>query len=167
MADHAGHDTHHVNYLLVFIVLCVFTAMSVVFDTFRPSSQALLAVLVLAVAVAKALCVMAFFMHLKFERNWKYVLLAPTIILAIGIPLALLPDVGVHYYAVSAPQEQELRTAIRELVKHEFDHSAEPLTDEQIRVKLKEQISFDVSAATVKQYREALGIESAELRKAE
>ena len=55
-------------------------------------------------AVAKALCVMAFFMHLKFEGRWKFVLLSPTIILAIGIPLALLPDVGLHYYSVDIPQ---------------------------------------------------------------
>ncbi len=47
---------------------------------------------------------MLFFMHLKFERNWKYVFLFPTTILAIGLPLALLPDIGVHYYEVDVPQ---------------------------------------------------------------
>jgi cytochrome c oxidase subunit 4 len=47
---------------------------------------------------------MLFFMHLLFERAWKYVLLAPTIILAIGIPLALLPDIGLHYYTEDVPQ---------------------------------------------------------------
>jgi|GEM_PF-887940 len=165
MAEHAGHDTHRVNYLAVFIALCVFTAMSVVFDTFRPDSKAVLAVLVLAVAVAKALCVMAFFMHLKFERNWKYVLLAPTTILAIGIPLALLPDVGVHYYAVAAPQEQELRTAVRKVVNDE--NKAEPLSDETIRKQLKARYSFDVSVATVARYRDALNIPPQEQRKVE
>jgi cytochrome c oxidase subunit 4 len=165
MADHAAHDTHHVNYLAVFVALCVFTAMSVIFDWVRPQSRALLAVLVLAVAMAKALCVMAFFMHLKFERNWKYVLLAPTICLALGIPLALLPDVGVHYYAVSAPQEQELRTAVRKVVSDE--NKAEPLTDEKIRKILKDDYSYDISLATVARYREALGIGPAEQRKAE
>ena len=111
MTEHAPvaghHHGQHVNYLAVFIALCVFTAISVVTDVIHIPSRAVLAVIVLAVAVAKALCVMAFFMHLKFERNWKYVLLAPTIILAMGIPLALLPDVGIHYYTVSAPQELE------------------------------------------------------------
>ena len=51
-------------------------------------------VLVLSVATAKALFVMMYFMHLKFEGRWKYVLLSPTVILAIGLPLALLPDIG-------------------------------------------------------------------------
>jgi len=55
-------------------------------------------------------------MHLKFERAWKYVLLAPTTILALGLPLALMPDVGEHYYKQEVPQmddfaEHEARTA--------------------------------------------------------
>ena len=101
-----SHDDHgsHVNYLYVFFALCVFTGLSVLSDVFRPSSQAALIVIVLAIASAKATCVLLFFMHLKFEGNWKFVLLAPTTILAIGLPLALLPDIGLHYYVNVAPQ---------------------------------------------------------------
>lgn len=106
------HDAHHVNYLYVFVALCVFTGLSVLFDVVdikdaHPAGlngYVVLIVLVLAVAAAKALCVMMFFMHLKFEGNWKYVLLAPTTILALGLPLALLPDVGLHYYVLDVPQ---------------------------------------------------------------
>jgi cytochrome c oxidase subunit 4 len=109
---HTAHDTHHVNYFLVFLALCGLTLMSVIFDVVDIRGKRIgplngtivLIVLVLSVATAKALCVMAFFMHLKFERNWKYVLLAPTIILAMGLPLALLPDIGVHYYTTDTPQ---------------------------------------------------------------
>jgi cytochrome c oxidase subunit 4 len=71
---------------------------------------------VLAVASAKALLVMIYFMHLKFEGRWKFVLLAPTIILALGLPLALLPDVGAHYYLLDVPQDRE--------VAHETAHGA-------------------------------------------
>lgn len=101
-----SHDAHHVNYLAVFIALCVFTVISAVSDIVQDvfPSRAVLIVVVLAVSCAKAMCVMAFFMHLKFEGNWKYLLLAPTTILAIGIPLALLPDIGMHYYYQTAPQ---------------------------------------------------------------
>lgn len=165
MADHAAQDTHHVNYLMVFGALCIFTAMSVLADLLHIDNKLLLIVIVISIAMAKALSVMAYFMHLKFERNWKYVLLAPTICLACGIPLALLPDVGVHYYAVAAPQEQELRSAVRKVVSHE--NKAEPLTDAQISEELKEQYSYDVSAATVKRYREALRIAPADQRKVE
>lgn len=106
MAD--SHEAHaHPPYKFIFLLLCVFTAISWIADEGKEliPGRAVLAVIVLAVAVAKALCVMLYFMHLKFERNWKYVLLAPTCILAIGLPLALLPDVGVHYYYVDVPQD--------------------------------------------------------------
>ena len=102
---HEDHSAHHVNYLYVFGALCGFTLLSVLFDGLTDLvSSAVVIVLVLAVAVAKALCVMMFFMHLKFEGNWKFVLLAPTTILAIGLPLALMPDIGVSYYTTVAPQ---------------------------------------------------------------
>ncbi|MEX0726945.1 MAG: cytochrome C oxidase subunit IV family protein [Planctomycetaceae bacterium] len=117
----SDHHNSHVNYLAVFIALCVFTGISVLTDVIHIPNKAVLAVIVLAVASAKALCVMAFFMHLKFEGKWKYVLLAPTTILAIGLPLALLPDVGVHYYMIDVPQI--------EAGESESGHSAESAAD--------------------------------------
>ena len=131
--DHE-HEAHHVNYLYIFIALCVFTGLSVVFDVVDIKGKTvlggingsvLLAVLVLSVAVAKALCVMLFFMHLKFERNWKYVLLAPTTILALGLPLALLPDVGVHYYTVDVPQVHDTVTHGEAGYADKKDHAKE------------------------------------------
>ncbi len=103
MHDHHAHDAHQANYFLVFAALCVFTLLSILADVVNlPYGFKIVAVL--AVATCKALCVMAWFMHLKFERAWKYVLLAPTVILALGLPLALMPDVGVHYYTQEVPQ---------------------------------------------------------------
>jgi cytochrome c oxidase subunit 4 len=104
------HAAHHVNYLMVFVALCVCTALSVVFDVIEIPNKLVLIVLVLGVAVAKALFVMTYFMHLKFEGRWKFVLLTPTIILAIGVPLALMPDVGLHYYYVDIPQNDPSTT---------------------------------------------------------
>ena len=104
MADHKSHDK---SYRLVFMPLCVFTGLSFYADILPVKeagsesegwSTPVIAVIVLAIAVAKATCVMLFFMHLKWERGWKYVLLAPTTILAIGFPIALMPDIGFHYY---------------------------------------------------------------------
>lgn len=106
--SHGSHDAHHVNYLYVFFALCGFTLMSIIADLFKDLSKPLIIVVVLSIASAKAISVMLYFMHLKFERNWKYVLLAPTIILAIGIPLALLPDIGLHYYFNDVPQTRRL-----------------------------------------------------------
>lgn len=104
MSD-SGHGPH-VNYFFIFGLLCVFTGMSVVTDLVEIPNKFALIVIVLAIAVAKASCVMMFFMHLKFEGNWKFIILAPTTILAIGLPIALLPDVGFHYYIHDASQIQ-------------------------------------------------------------
>ena len=110
-ADHDAHAHHpHVNYLVIFIALCVCTVISVVFDLL-PFNRRVVAVLVLAVAVAKAQYVMRYFMHLKFEGKWKFVLLLPTAILACGIPLALAPDIGLHYYTPTTPQVRTHSTA--------------------------------------------------------
>jgi cytochrome c oxidase subunit 4 len=101
MNDTSPHvPTHgfHANYLLVFAALCVCTLLSVASDLVSFPNRMWLVVIVLAVAVAKALFVMAYFMHLKFEGRWKFLLLAPTFILAAGLPLALYPDIGLHYY---------------------------------------------------------------------
>ena len=106
---HEEHTDHHAPYFAVFIALCVCTGLSALADIFdiRSAFGYLgLVVIVFSIAVAKALFVMVYFMHLKFEGRWKFVLLAPTIILAIGLPLALLPDIGVHYYTETATQKQ-------------------------------------------------------------
>ena len=104
--DHEFHS-HGKLYLTVFFVLCGFTLVSIAADLVHIPNRALLVGIVLSVAVCKALCVMLIFMHLKFERAWKYLLLAPTLILACTIPFALTPDVGMHYYTVVVPQRAE------------------------------------------------------------
>jgi caa(3)-type oxidase subunit IV len=114
MTDFHHHDEHtsghHVWYLGVFFALCVLTAISCLCDLVHipvrkiHGINPLLAALVLSVASAKAFFVMTRFMHLKFEGRWKYLLLSPTIILALGLPLALLPDIGVHYYTTDYAQ---------------------------------------------------------------
>jgi cytochrome c oxidase subunit 4 len=107
---HDSHAPHHVWYFGVFGALCLLTAVSVLCDLFDIKGKTfhginlVLAALVLSVATAKALFVMTYFMHLKFEGRWKFLLLSPTVILALGLPLALLPDVGVHYYTTDVPQ---------------------------------------------------------------
>ena len=105
MTNEHAESHPHVNYFGVFIALCVCTALSVAFDLahFTPT---LLVTAVLAVAFAKAMFVMTYFMHLKFEGAWKFVILMPTTILAIGLMIALAPDMALHYYTPEAPQAE-------------------------------------------------------------
>ena len=103
---HDEHQAHHaVNYTAIFGVLCVCTVASIVLDLSKEHlTWAALAVLILAVAVCKATFVILYFMHIKFETAWKYVLLAPTMVLACALPFALAPDIAFHYYNVIVPQ---------------------------------------------------------------
>lgn len=104
--EHAAHgDSHHVNYGAIFGLLCICTALSWIFDVWQHSmSRGVLVTLVLAVAFCKATFVLLYFMHIKFEAGWKYVLLAPTMVLAVCLPFALAPDMTFHYYNVIVPQ---------------------------------------------------------------
>jgi cytochrome c oxidase subunit 4 len=103
--EHAAHDAHHphVNYWLIFAALCILTIVSWMADELG-NKGIVLVIIVLSVATAKALFVMLYFMHLKFEGKWKFVLLAPTMVLALAIPAALMPDIGSHYYDYDVPQ---------------------------------------------------------------
>ena len=109
MTDHAheDHASHGAVYIRVFAALCVFTVISYLADWIGMPNKVMLGAIVLPVAVAKALCVMMYFMHLKFERNWKYLLLAPTLILAAALPVALRPDIGEQYYNTDVPQTRD------------------------------------------------------------
>lgn len=96
MADTHGPDTHHgpdlVTYLAVFSVLCVCTAISFVFySAFGPGSLKG-AILILLVAVVKALLVGAVFMHLKYDWGNLYFLICPVFIMAAMMIVVLLPD---------------------------------------------------------------------------
>ena len=103
---HDVHDAHpHVNYWYIFYALCALTAASVIADVYGHAlGKVVIGLVVLTVACFKAMFVMLYFMHLKFEGKWKFVLLAPTTILALAIIAALMPDIGSHYYDVRVPQ---------------------------------------------------------------
>jgi len=107
---HAGHDhaAPTANYLMVFGALCVFTVISILVDQGKSHfGRVMLVAAVLAVACFKAGFVMLYFMHLKFEGAWKYVLLAPTIVLALALPFTLAPDISFPYYTKLVPQSTE------------------------------------------------------------
>lgn len=142
MSDHAhgaAHDheyhSHGKLYFSIFLALCALTLISIAADLIHIPNRALLIGIVFAVAVSKALCVLLIFMHLKFERAWKYMLLAPTLILASTIPFALTPDIGTHYYVQTAPQIREFeqqeaaKAAGGDSHGHSDRHAAEQKTD--------------------------------------
>ncbi len=102
--DHA-HHTHLGLYIYVFVALCVLTGAS--FFTYSdawpfhgPGQEWVGWTFMMAVSCTKALLVIMFFMHVKYEKSWKYVLTIPTAMMAVFLVLMLIPDVGMrtrHY----------------------------------------------------------------------
>lgn len=110
LTEYPVHEAHHphVNYMAVFGALILLTIASYIADKIGGTIGHLIIVLVvLCIACFKAMFVMLYFMHLKFEGKWKFVLLSPTLILAMAIIAALMPDIGSHYYDYQVPQTMQ------------------------------------------------------------
>jgi cytochrome c oxidase subunit 4 len=73
--------------------------------------------------------VILFFMHVKYEANWKYVLTIPAAFMSLFLLLALVPDVGMRGRWSS--EERQLFMAEPsdsghgEIVTHADEHAAE------------------------------------------
>lgn len=98
----AAHEDHpHINifeigaYLAVLTLTSFITAQLTQRGFWGPVTNLLF---VLMVAVCKSSLVVGFFMHLRFEKNWKYVLCVPPLVLGVAMVLVILPDVGVETY---------------------------------------------------------------------
>jgi cytochrome c oxidase subunit 4 len=100
-APHAGSAPGHAaqgphfNAWAVLVALVVLTGISYLSEVVAIAPP-LGTFLIYGVAVCKALCVLAFFMHLKYESGWKWVLVVPPIVMAILLVLALVPDIVHH-----------------------------------------------------------------------
>lgn len=99
-AEH-GHGDHGgiQKYVYVFLALCALTTMSFLTytDYWRNHFDIRAGwLLMMAVSCSKAMLVILFFMHVKYEANWKYVLTIPASIMSIFLILALVPDVGLR-----------------------------------------------------------------------
>ena len=67
----------------------------------------------MAVSCTKAMLVILFFMHLKWEANWKWILTVPASMMSLLLVLALVPDVGLRFFTTwhSGPSRQRLTYA--------------------------------------------------------
>ena len=126
MSDHS-HDIHDDHghgslktYLSVFVALCILTAVSFAVGSskeLRENAPAVMMAAMIAVSCAKASLVILFFMHMKYEANWKYVLTVPASIMSLFLMFMLWPDVGrrtVRYTEerwLSAAQHQDVEAA--------------------------------------------------------
>jgi cytochrome c oxidase subunit 4 len=132
----AQHDEHHEEhggtglYISIFIALCCLTSLSFLtyFDFWRAVVPVGVSrVFMMGVSCTKAMLVIMFFMHLKWEANWKWVLTIPASIMAMFLMFMLVPDVGLRMnhasyermiYGAEVPAEEEA-------VPHADDHDAD------------------------------------------
>ena len=93
----------------MFVALCVLTGAS--FFTYSSAwpfhnEPKVGWAFMMAVSCTKAMLVVLFFMHVKYEANWKYVLTIPAAFMSIFLILALVPDVGLRGHWISEERAQ-------------------------------------------------------------
>ena len=82
----------HAPYLLVWLWLAILTGIEYFYAYGLASFFLILLGGLLVLAAIKAALVAWYFMHLKFEGKWVYLLIVPAIVLAAVLVLALIPD---------------------------------------------------------------------------
>jgi cytochrome c oxidase subunit IV len=82
----------HAPYIKVWAGLAVLTAVEYFYALLFKDHFTLLVTGLLSLALVKAGMVGWYFMHLKFERPWVYLLIVPACVLAVGLTLTLVPD---------------------------------------------------------------------------
>jgi caa(3)-type oxidase subunit IV len=88
-------ETNAKIYLVIFAALAVFTAISfLVNDAVRHEILGVTTgfLVILGVAICKAVLVAMFFMHLKFDWGRLYFVIIPVLLLATMMVIVLLPD---------------------------------------------------------------------------
>ena len=103
-SDEHGHDTGIAKYIYVFLALCVLTGASFfTYSQYWPfhDEPKIGWAFMMAVSCTKALLVILFFMHVKYEANWKYVLTIPAAFMSLFLVLALVPDIGMRSHWLS------------------------------------------------------------------
>lgn len=130
-----SHDKHEHHgglgqYLAVFAGLLVLTAISFAVGnsaSLRKTPEVMWAMM-MAVSCAKAMLVILFFMHLKWEANWKYVLTIPASMMSLFLVLMLVPDIGRRSRVYSEERWQRAPQAAEHIGhdEHGHDHDHKP-----------------------------------------
>ena len=84
---------HHPNYMAVFWVLLIFTLLEVGV-TYLPVPRFPMAIILVGLAMTKALLVAMYYMHLKFEKKLLVLIAVSPLLTAIILTAALIPDIG-------------------------------------------------------------------------
>ena len=84
----------HAPYMRVWSILAMLTGVEYFYAMIFKDHFAILVLGLVCMALVKAAMVGWFFMHLKFERKWVYILIVPACVMAVFLTLALCPDMA-------------------------------------------------------------------------
>src|SRR4051794_24323682 len=84
----------HAPYLKVFAILAILTFIEYFYAMIFKDYFLFLVLGLVSLALVKAGMVGWYFMHLKFEQKWVYLLIIPACVMAIFLTLALYPDMA-------------------------------------------------------------------------
>jgi cytochrome c oxidase subunit IV len=101
----------HAPYWTIWFALLVLTLIEYYYASYLKDVFLILLLGLLFLAVIKAGLVGWFFMHLKFEGNWVYILIVPAFVLATIFVMALLPDVTLKENADDVPIDESYYSA--------------------------------------------------------
>ncbi len=88
--DEAEHGTIK-SFAVVWIILLVFTAFEVLL-AYKQVNPVIMLTILVGLSVVKAALIIAYFMHLKFERFSLFLTLFPMLIFCILMMLVFMPD---------------------------------------------------------------------------
>ena len=110
--------SHRTVFLIVFLLLCGLTAMSWWIANSHLMDRPLIGWLaMMSVSVAKAFLVVTFFMHLWWEKRWKYVLTIPAMLMGALLVILLVPDVADRISTYSKTRSNHAPLAVESAVE--------------------------------------------------
>ena len=110
MNAHAHADEHFAGsnklFISIWVWLVVLTLIEI-FLAYRPMSIVVMLVILLGLSIIKAALIVAYFMHLKFERLSLILTLVPMLVVCILLLFAFFPDsfraAGLRYQFKESP----------------------------------------------------------------
>lgn len=92
------------NYVAVILILTVLTIIEVAV-VFAPLPKLSIGIMLVGLALTKAIIVATYFMHLKFEKRTLALIAATPLLLCTLLMFALLPDNNPKKYVPPVPQK--------------------------------------------------------------
>ena len=107
------HGSNKTNFI-VWIVLVILTAIEV-FLAYKQIDQVLMLILLMGFSIIKAVLIIAFFMHMKFERLSFILTVIPATVLTITLIAVIYPE-GYRIRKFLAPADEPSKES------HDHDH---------------------------------------------